>query len=110
MHDDRETNDAGVSRRAFLEAGMAGAAALGLTAREARATAPSRTAPAAPAAQGAPFELAEATIGDLQAGMRGGRYTARSLAERYLARIAEMDGRGPALHAMIETNPDALAI
>ncbi|HYO92330.1 MAG TPA: amidase [Pyrinomonadaceae bacterium] len=56
------------------------------------------------------FELDEATITDLQAGMQSGRWTARSLAERYLSRIDEIDRRGPALNSVIETNPEALKI
>ncbi|MBD0372081.1 MAG: amidase [Pyrinomonadaceae bacterium] len=56
------------------------------------------------------FELDEATIGDLQAGMQRGRWTARSLAEKYLARIDEIDRRGPKLNSVIELNPDALKI
>src|SRR5262249_47354849 len=39
-----------------------------------------------------------------------GRDTGRSLAEKYLARIEAIDRGGPALHSVIETNPDALAI
>src|SRR5947208_3297297 len=42
--------------------------------------------------------------------MKSGRYTARSIAEKYLARIDEIDKRGPAINAVIEINPDALAI
>src|SRR2546422_3866432 len=42
--------------------------------------------------------------------MRSGRYTARTLCEYYLARIEDLDGRGPALHSVIEVNPDALRI
>jgi amidase len=53
------------------------------------------------------FELDEATITDLQAGMQSGRWTARSLAEKYLSRIEEIDKRGPALNSVIEVNPDA---
>jgi len=56
------------------------------------------------------FELEEATIAQLQEGMRAGRYSARGLCERYLARIDALDRRGPALRAVLETNPDALAI
>lgn len=57
-----------------------------------------------------PSELEEATVPQLQEWMRSGRYTARSLTEAYLARIESMDRQGPALRAVIETNPDALAI
>src|SRR2546425_758254 len=42
--------------------------------------------------------------------MRSGRYTARTLCEYYLGRIEDLDGRGPALHSVIEVNPDALRI
>src|SRR6266511_4883057 len=56
------------------------------------------------------FELEEATIAQLQDGMRAGRYTARSLCEAYLGRIEALDRAGPALRAVIETNPEALAI
>jgi amidase len=56
------------------------------------------------------FELDEATIADLQAAMGSGKYSARSLAERYLSRIEGIDRRGPALASVIEVNPDALAM
>jgi amidase len=62
--------------------------------------------PAAPA----PFPLEEATAAQLQAWMTEGRYTSRQLAEMYLRRIDDIDRSGPALHAVIEVNPDALAI
>jgi amidase len=51
----------------------------------------------------------EATLADLQEGMKSGRLTARSLAEKYLARIEAIDKRGPAVNGVIETNPDALS-
>ena len=56
------------------------------------------------------FALAEATIAELQEGLAGGEWTTRALAEAYLSRIGEIDGRGPALRSVLETNPDALAI
>jgi amidase len=56
------------------------------------------------------FALDEATIDDLQARMRDGRETAHSLVQQYLARIDAIDQRGPAINAVIELNPDALAI
>lgn len=56
-----------------------------------------------------PFELSETTIGDLAEGMKSGAWTARSLAEKYLARIEAIDRSGPGLRAVIEVNPDALA-
>src|SRR3989454_1017446 len=57
----------------------------------------------------APFELEEATIAGLQAGLESGKYTARSLVTAYLQRIEELDRKGPALRAVLEANPDALA-
>lgn len=56
------------------------------------------------------FELDEITIAALQDGMKSGQYTARSLTEKYLARIDAIDQNGPAIRSVIETNPDALAI
>jgi len=42
--------------------------------------------------------------------MASGQDTARSLVEKYLARIEAIDRQGPALRSVLETNPDALAI
>ena len=56
------------------------------------------------------FELEEATIRDLQEGMRMGRYTSQSIVEMYLKRVEEIDKRGPAIRSYLEINPDALAI
>ncbi|MCA9452623.1 MAG: hypothetical protein KC584_08350, partial [Nitrospira sp.] len=56
------------------------------------------------------FELEEATIADLQEGMRKGTYTSRSIVEMYLKRVEEIDKRGPAIRSYLEINPDALAI
>jgi amidase len=56
------------------------------------------------------FELEEMTIAAMQEAMASGRYTSRRLTELYLQRIAELDGRGPMLRSISETNPDALAI
>jgi amidase len=54
--------------------------------------------------------LEEATVAQLQAAMQAGKLSAVSLARKYLTRIEELDQRGPALRAVIELNPDALAI
>src|SRR5579872_2434671 len=56
------------------------------------------------------FELEEITLGELQEGLRSGRFTSRQLTQAYLARIDAIDKRGPAINAVIELNPDALAI
>ena len=57
-----------------------------------------------------PFELAEATVADLQASMRSGQRTSVSIAQAYLARMDAVDRGGPVINAVIERNPDALDI
>jgi amidase len=90
------------SRRALLQLG----AATGVMAVGARASA--RPAPAAPTAAdaGTSFPLEEATLDELQRRMHSGEETARSLTDKYLERIRVLD---PTLHAVLETNPDAVA-
>lgn len=56
------------------------------------------------------FELNEVTIAQLQSKMENGQLSAKSLTKKYLKRIAEIDKSGPKLNAVIELNPDALAI
>ena len=56
------------------------------------------------------FELAELTIAQLQEGMESGRFSTRSITEMYLSRIEELNRQGPALRAIIESNPDALSV
>src|SRR5687767_15853232 len=56
------------------------------------------------------FELEELTIPDLQRGMQSGKYSARSLVEKYTDRINDIDKKGPTLKSVIELNPDAEAI
>ena len=55
----------------------------------------------------AEIDLVEATVADLQKAVASGQTTYRKLAEQYLARIADIDGR---LHSVIELNPDGLAM
>src|SRR5215472_6542912 len=54
--------------------------------------------------------LEEATIAELQAAMSSGKETSLSLTKKYLRRIHQLNSRGPTLRAVIELNPDALAI
>jgi amidase len=56
------------------------------------------------------FEWEEATVERLQERMRAGALSARQLTDAYLERIDALDRNGPALHHVIETNPDARAI
>ena len=101
----RSTNP---SRRKFLQSAVnaSAAAAVYPALGAARDVTPAK--PATPDVK--PFELDEITISELQDGMKSGKFTARSLVEKYSARIDEIDKRGPAVNAMIEPNPDAFAI
>jgi len=56
------------------------------------------------------FELDELTIDDLQQAMQSGKYSSRSLTEKYLARIQDIDKAGPRINSVIEVNPEALEI
>jgi amidase len=58
----------------------------------------------------AAFDLNEVTVDELQAKMQRGEMTSKKLAQKYLDRIAAIDKQGPAINAVIELNPDALAI
>jgi len=93
------------TRRALMKAGLA----TGALAAAGPLLSPAASAAQAPAAP-APFELEEATIAGLQAALGSGKETARSLTEKYLARIDALNTRGPELRAVIEVNPEALAI
>ena len=68
------------------------------------------TKPASSFATPPAFELEELTISELQQGLQSGKYTSRSLVEKYSERIAEIDKRGPKLNSVIELNPDCEAI
>src|SRR5271166_5606509 len=103
------SSHSGASRRRFLQAALTtgGTAALFPALSAGRAAgAATRSA----AAEIKPFELNEISIAELQEGMKSGKFTARSLVEKYTARIDDVDKRGPAVNAIIELNPDALSI
>jgi amidase len=51
----------------------------------------------------------EPSIAELQAKMASGQITAETLVQHYLQRINALNSQGPALHAVISINPDALA-
>jgi len=53
----------------------------------------------------APFELEEATLAVLAAGMRDGKFASRRLTELYLERIATLD---KPVSSVLYTNPDAI--
>jgi amidase len=58
----------------------------------------------------ATFPLLEKTIAELQTAMATGELSAHRIVELYLERIEQIDKQGPAVNAIIEINPDALAI
>jgi amidase len=101
------------ARREFLRTSLLGTAAIAtgaatpLAAREGatRAVVSEVYAGDVPA-----FELDEITITGLQEAMKSGSMTSRSITEKYLARIDQIDKQGPAINAIIELNPDALSI
>jgi len=70
---------------------------------------PSEKAAAKKAAE-AVFPLEEATIAGLQEMMTSGKATSEKLVTLYFERIDKIDQGGPGLNAVIQKNPDALAI
>ena len=99
-------------RRDFVRSGtLGGAALLGASpaARTVEGEVARRGIHVGPQAD-ATFDLEEATIVQLQRDMVERKRTARSITEQYLARIESLDRRGPALHHVLETNPDALSV
>src|SRR5438128_1200477 len=88
-----------LSRREFAELASLAVAGIVLPGTE-------RAQPRPPQA----FALEETTIAQLQDGMKAGRLTSRGVTQAYLDRIAALDRQGPTLRAVLETNPDALAI
>src|SRR5205085_786012 len=102
MHEregDKSNVEHGVSRRQFLGTSAASGAALltgGLTSLLPKAASAKTT-----------FPFVEATIPQLQAAMASGQLSSRDLVMGYLDRIRSLN---PTLHAVIETNPNAIAI
>ncbi len=95
-----------LSRRGFLGLAALGAAALADRGRPTGGGV-GRQRPTVPSGS---FELEEVTVAELRDGLRSGRWTSHDLVTAYLERIAALDREGPALHHVLETNPDALAI
>ena len=101
--------DSLINRRKFLAVGVAVGVATTLT-RPALARATENLAAAASTNAAKSFEFEEATIAELQEGMRDGKWSAREIAGKYLAQIEKFDRKGPTLNSIIELNPDALSI
>ncbi len=90
--------DYGVTRRRFIGTAAGGSAALltgGLTSLLKRS------------ASAAGFDFVEATIPQLQAAMASGALTSRDLTHGYIRRMQSLN---PTLNAVIEVNPNAIAI
>jgi amidase len=108
----RNNDDAklAANRRSFLKVAACGGVAATLTPLYPALGAAREIVPAASAPEVKSFELEEITIAELQDGMKSGKFTARSLVEKYSARIDEIDKHGPSINAIIERNPDAISI
>src|SRR5438046_10191362 len=90
--------DHGITRRKFIGAAAGGSAALlpgGLTSL------------LKPTVSAAGFDFIEATSPQLQAAMASGALTSAGLTMGYINRIQSLN---PTLHAVIELNPNAVAI
>src|SRR5690349_9607990 len=57
-----------------------------------------------------PTQHNEATVAQLQAEMASGTLTSEALTQEYIDRIKALDQNGPGVNAVIELNPDALAL
>jgi amidase len=86
-----------MDRRALFRAAVAGAALLA----QARKVAAQAALPA---------DMADASVASLGALMQSGAQSAVSIAQHYCTRMDAIDRGGPAINAVIERNPDALAI
>ena len=93
-----------MKRRGFLKASAAGCA-LALVEPVSSFSETRESSVAVPA-----FELEEMSLSELQQGLQSGKYSSRSLVEKYVDRINDLDKRGPALNSVIELNPDAESI
>jgi amidase len=90
--------DYGVTRRRFIGTATGGSAAL-LTGGLASLLKPSASASG--------FDFVEKSIPELQAAMASGALTSADLTHGYIQRIQSLN---PTLHAVIEVNPNAIAI
>src|SRR5262245_22619774 len=98
-----------MNRRQFLQrSSLAGAVALSGTSIQGCAVSAPQKTPAAWHVK--PFEFEEVSVADLQRRLASGELTSAGLTRSYLRRIAELDQKGPRVKAVLELNPDALAI
>ena len=110
--DPSDRHETDIDRREFLRTGVVASTLVvagGFGRHAGHASEPTASAPR-PAGAADEFDLAETTIDQLQQAMRSGARTSRSITEAYLGRITAMDQQGPSVNAVIELNPDAVAI
>lgn len=109
---DQAKSLSGISRRTLLRTAAIGAGTGAIVPAFGAARVTAASEPAASSVRA--FKFDETTIADLQRRMTAAEISAHSLTQAYLARIQEIDSRtaksGPRLNAVIEVNPDALAI
>jgi len=89
----KELTRATANRRGFLQTGLLGSAAALVYPVLGAARAASAIPTALPEVK--TFELDEITITALQERMKSGQYSSRSITEKYLQRIADIDKQGP---------------
>jgi amidase len=102
-------HDSPISRRAFVAITMSTAAAGRTLGAQPLLGAIAHGPVARPRAHDA-FDVEERSVAEWQSALARGELTSRELVERYLLRIESLDAGGPALRAVLETNPDALDI
>jgi amidase len=98
-----------MNRRTFVRNSVAGSVGLASVSINTAAKEAAHTTSAGSAPPPA-FELDEVTIAEMQTAMATGKYSAHSLARKYLDRIDDIDKHGPAINSVIELNPEALSI
>jgi amidase len=93
-----------MKRRDFVRLGIGAGAAAGAAAGVAQVAA------AANKHGGVASSILDEGVQEQQAQMAAGKLSSKSLVQQYLARIAAIDKAGPRINAVIELNPDAVAI
>jgi amidase len=97
-----------MKRRDFVRLGVG--AGVGVSAAAGAAAGAAQMAGAANVHGSVVSSILDAGVQEQRARMAAGKLSATSLVQQYLARIAAIDKAGPRLNAIIELNPDAMAI
>jgi amidase len=125
-HEDHDDKTGEVTRRTLMRLGALAGAAASVAGSQmwdspaahaqgagsaANAAAPAPTAAEIQAAvSAAPGEFNEMTLAQLQSLMSKNHLSSTELTEYYISRIEALDRRGPRVNAILELNPDAIAI